>query len=148
MLRNIFLSVFTIALFLSNNLIAHELPGVLVKKNLKIEFQKGYGCMTQTRAVTKEEAMYTVDQCDAVKYELSKKGKRFSIYEKNDGRWSKWRSYKVEHSLYHESVDDMRFTFLTTDGSTITFMPKTPSGKLVVLDLIGEEVVHFVYDEN
>ena len=135
---------------ISLNSNAQNLPenptGILVKEKLKVEFKYGHSCMTQTRAATKEEALYTTSTCGAVKYQLSKKGKRFTIFEKNDsGEWFEWGAYTIAHSFKDQEMGDLRYTFLTDDGSRIIYVPKTPDGPLVMLDLYGEELIHFVY---
>ena len=125
---------------------AQDLPGILVKEKIIVHYEDGHGCMTQTRAATKEEALYTTNNCGAVKYTLTKKGKRFTIFEKNEGKWTNTFQYKIQHSFTDEAQGDNRYTFLTTDGSSIVYVPETPSGPLLILDLIGQELIHFVYE--
>lgn len=121
--------------------------GIQVKKKLSIEYEDGHSCMTQTRAATKEDALYNTDKCGAVKYELSKKGKFFSIYQLNqDKEWYKWGTYKVAHSFADEVNSSERISFLCEDGSVFTYVPNTESGSLVILDIPTEEVIHFIYD--
>ena len=125
---------------------AQDLPGILVKEKIIIHYEDGHGCMTQTRAATKEEALYTTNECGAVKYSLTKKGKRFTIFEKNESKWANTFQYKIQHSYMDEAQGDKRYTFLTTDGSSIVYVPETPSGPLLILDLIGQELIHFVHE--
>ena len=121
--------------------------GIQVKKKLSIEYKDGHSCMTQTRAETKEDALYNIDKCGAIKYELSKKGRFFSIYQLNqDNDWYKWGTFKVAHSFTDEANSTERITFLCEDGSVFTYIPKTESGSLVILDIPTENVVHFIYD--
>ena len=133
-------------LFSFSEVIAQELPGVLVKDKFKIQFEVGHSCMTQTRAATKEEALYTTNNCGAVKYSLTKKGKRFTIFEKDGGKWTNTFEYTIQHSFMDEAQGDDRYTFLTTDGSSIVYIPETGTGSLVILDLVSEDVLHFIYE--
>ena len=121
--------------------------GIQIKKKLSVEYQDGHSCMTQTRAETKEDALYNTDKCGAVKFELSKKGRLFSIQELNqDKEWYEWGTFKVVHSFADEANTSKRFTFLCEDGSVFTYVPNTESGSLVILDISTEEVIHFIYD--
>ena len=122
---------------------AQEAQEILVKEKLNIEFKKGHGCMTQTRAATKEEALYDVSQCGGTRYELSKKGKRFRIFDKNNDKWVKWGEYRIVHSFIDEAQGDKRYTFIASDGSLIIYVPSDP---LVITDLVGQELIHYVYE--
>ncbi len=127
----------------------NTLPGIQIKKKLSIEFQDGHECMTQTRAATKEEARYTTDQCRQVKYVLTKKGERFTIHQKDEkGKWYKWGTYTVMHSFSDEVNGDERLVFLCEDGSQITYVPETGAGPLVILDLITEDLIHFIFNST
>ena len=125
----------------------NTLPGIQIKKKLSIEFQDGHECMTQTRAATKEEALYSIGNCGPVKYELTKNGKFFSIHMKNDkDRWYESGTFRVLHSFSDTLNGNERITFLCADGSSITYVPKMETGPLVILDLVGDEVVYFNYN--
>lgn len=132
---------------ISLNTIAQDLSGIQVKESLTVEFKQGHSCMTQTRSESKEDALYTTDQCGPVKYKLSKKGTLFIIYEKNEaGKWFEWGSYTILHSFTDHKKDVIRYTFYTNEGSIINYVPKTEYGPLVILDLAGEELIHFIYE--
>lgn len=122
---------------------AQEAQEILVKEKLNIEFKKGHGCMSQSRAATKEEALYNDGQCGAVRYELSKKGKRFRIFKKNNDKWVKWGEYRIVHSFIDEAQGEKRYTFIASDGSLIIYVPSDP---LVIVDLVGQELIHYVYE--
>lgn len=143
---------FSIAIVLTFTLISftsisQDLAGILVKENLKVEFVKGHSCMTQTRAETKEEALYNVSSCGAVRYKLSNKGSVFKIFQKDEkNNWYEWARYEIAHSFQDQINGDERYTLLTTDGSSIFYIPDTGAGPLVVLDLRTEEVLHYIYE--
>lgn len=121
--------------------------GIQVKDKITVEFGKGHNCMTQTRAETKEEALYTMDKCGPVKYKLSKKRSVFSIFQKDEkDKWFFWGSYDVLHTFSDENNGSIRYTFLCKDGSVITYVPKVEDNPLVILDLVGEERIRFNYN--
>ena len=142
-LDKVFLLVLVI-LITQFQLSAQECSEIEIKKKMSIEFEYGHECMTQTRAATKEEAFYGSNHYGAVKYELSKKGKRFTIFEQNNGKWFKWGEYEVRCSFIGESQGVESYNFLTSDASAITYIPNTPSGMLMIIDIVGEEFVYFV----
>lgn len=120
---------------------------IQITEKFKIVFKTGHGCMTQSRAESKEDALYNVDVCNAVKYELKNNGKTFQIFEQNDGKWFLWGEYEISNSYMDQAKGDKRYSFFTTDGSYIVYVPKTNSGPLVILDLTSEDYIHYVYDE-
>ena len=125
---------------------AQEAQEILVKEKLNIEFKKGHGCMSQSRAATKEEALYNDAQCGGTRYELSKKGKRFRIFDKNNDKWVKWGEYRIVQSLIDEVQGDRRYVFIASDGSKIVYVPKGPSDPLVITDLVGQELIHYTFE--
>ena len=147
------LKILSVALVLSVSLISANIfaqntidCGILLKKKMTIEYPNGHSCMTQTRAASNEEAQYNVDKCGPVKYKLSKKGRVFSIYQKDENnKWYKWGSYNVAHSLKDDVNGDLRYVFLGENGSQIFYVPEVEEGPLVILDLYDEDVVHFIY---
>jgi len=98
MQKTISLAVVLLFALIPYTSISQNITGILIKVNLKIEFDKGHSCMTQTRAETKEDALYNFSNCGAVKYKLSNRGSFFKIYEKN--KWNEWGQYKIAHSFH------------------------------------------------
>ena len=137
------ISTVAFCLLAALSVLAQEAQEILVKEKLNIEFKKGHGCMSQSRAATKEEARDNVDQCEAVRYELSKKGKRFRIFDKNNDKWVKWGEYRIVQSFIDEVQGDRRYVFIASDGSKIVYVPSDP---LVITDLVGQELIHYVYE--
>ena len=144
MLKSIIIIVLSLISIHSN---AQNLQGIKIKKKLTIEYKNKHSCITQTRAETKEEAVYNEGKCGPVKYKLSKRGRLFKIYEKNDkNKWYEWGSYVITKSFEDKAQDELRFNLLSKDGSMITYMPELKEGPLVILDLSSEEVIHYIYD--
>lgn len=134
-------------LFVSPLLFAQENDLIQIKERMAIEFAEGHGYMTKTRTLNVEDAMYTMNEDRSVRYTLTKKGTLFSIYRKDDkGKWGLFTSYVVAQSFIDVVQNAIRYNFLTSDGSLISYLPKTEEGKLAILDLSTEDVVYFVYD--
>jgi len=129
----------------SNISTAQNLPGIQIKENLVIEYKNEHSSLTQTRASSKENALYSTEKSGPVKYELSKKGRLFTIYQINDkNKWFKWGSYTIAHSYEDQPKGDLRLNFLTKDGSTISCLPNLNEGPLVILDLAGEQLIYYI----
>ncbi len=136
-----------ILLFTSHILFAQENTAIEITDKLIIEFGDGHECMTQTRAASKEEALYNTFTEGPVKYVLSKKGALFSVYRRTTkGKWDLVNRYPVSQSFMDKSADVVRYNFFMADGSVISYLPKIETGKLVILDIATEDVCYFVFD--
>jgi hypothetical protein len=136
----------TMLLFLISNFSnSQHLNGIQIKEKLIIEFEDTHSCMTQTRAKSKEEALYNVYKSGPVRYKLSNNGRKFTIFEKNEkNKWYAWGSYSIAHSFEDQVNGNLRRNFLIEDGSSVVFIPETDTGPLVIINLIGEELIYFV----
>lgn len=137
--------LFILFLLSAGIVFGQELTGIHVTEKIIIEFENGHGCMTQTRDESKEEAKYEVDKCGPVKYTIDKKGKRFTVFEKKDKKWFVWKEYEVDKSFSDLNQGSKRYSFYMKDGSMILYVPVSETGPLIILDLAGEDVIHYIY---